>query len=146
MEIEVAIPSFDGAVWGQSNSNRMHNNTFTSTYIVIISTYIQPIPGSMDQCACGAAFPQQAMSLGCRQGAWSNKAAPTGQSLAGALGDHRQRLRVRTQQYGNDRLSQTAIETERERVTDSNVENDSKKHRRLRRSMPVVACCLSLVG
>ncbi len=33
MEIEVAIPSFDGAVWGQSNSNRMHTNTFTSTLL-----------------------------------------------------------------------------------------------------------------
>ena len=31
-------------------------------------------------------------------------------------------------------------------VTDSNVENDSKKHRRLRHSMPVAPCCLSLVG
>ena len=102
MEIEVAIPSFDGAVWGQSNSNSMRNDTFTSAYIVIIITDTQPIPGSMDQCACGADFTQQAMSLGCRQGAWSNKAVPTEQHLAGALGDHRQGLRVRTQQYGND--------------------------------------------
>ena len=79
MELEVAIRSFDG----ESGDKVMH---------IECTTMHRPKPGSMDECAHGGAFPQQAMSLGCRQGAWSTKAAPTEQSLAGALGDHRQKL------------------------------------------------------
>ena len=46
----------------------------------------------MYQCTRRAAFPQ-AMSIGCRRGVWSSKAAHTKQSLAGALGDHRQKAK-----------------------------------------------------
>jgi hypothetical protein len=54
--------------------------------------HFQLITRSMYQCTRRAAFPQ-AMSIGCRRGVWSSKAAHTKQSLAGALGDHRQKAK-----------------------------------------------------